>query len=259
MSRAFTGSRYGRGDDYINCPMTRQEYDAFYRALIEAEVVPLREFEQLQVFEGCMPIESIAARGYLTMAHGPLKPVGLDGEHHQQPFAVVQLRQDNAAGTLYNLVGFQTRLRFPEQKRVFSLIPALHDAEFVRYGVMHRNTYIDSPRLLDGHYGLQGRPQLFFAGQITGVEGYVESAGSGLVAGQTLAARMLGCPDPDFSAETVIGSMAAYVANPGVTHLEPMNANLGLLADFPEIIRDKRLRSRRIIERSLARIDQLAR
>jgi methylenetetrahydrofolate--tRNA-(uracil-5-)-methyltransferase len=255
MSRAFRGSRYGRGEDYINCPMTHEEYDAFYRALIDAQQAPLHDFETMRVFEGCMPIEEIARRGYRTMAFGPLRPTGFRDKLGKRPFAVVQLRQDDSAATLYNIVGFQTRLKFGEQKRVFSMIPGLERAEFVRYGVMHRNTYIDSPRCLTGNYRFRGREDLYYAGQITGVEGYVESAASGLLAGLSLARRLSGLPEPDFGRETMIGAMAAYVTDPGLARLDPMNANLGLLTPLPEEIRGKRERGRAMAARALTAVE----
>ena len=229
MTKAFFASRYGKGTpDYINCPMTKEEYDVFYKALITAEKVKLHGFENNKVFEGCMPVEEMAARGHDTLLFGPLKPVGLsDPRTKIKPTAVVQLRRDNAAASLYNLVGFQTHLTFKEQKRVFSLIPGLESAEFVRYGVMHRNTFINSPELLTNTYSLKKKPGLFFAGQMTGVEGYIESAASGLVAGINA--------DPDrqkpfvFPRETAIGALAHYISSAEKETFQPMNINFGLI------------------------------
>lgn len=224
MTKAFTADRYGKGEsDYINCPMTKEEYDIFYQALIEAEVVERHEFEKGNLFEGCMPIEEMARRGEKTLVFGPLKPVGFDQKYH----AVVQLRQDNQEGTLYNLVGFQTNLKFGDQKRVFQLIPALKQAEFVRYGVMHRNTYIDSPQLLDATYRLKNT-NLFFAGQISGVEGYVESIASGLVAGVNAVNLFQGGEAVVFSDKTMIGALAKYISTEN-KNFQPMNANFGIL------------------------------
>lgn len=258
MDIAFRASRYDRGEaDYINCPMTEEEYWAFYQALITAEAAQVHDFDTDKVFEGCMPIEVMAARGPMTMAYGPLKPVGLrDPRTGKRPFAVVQLRQDNAAGSLYNLVGFQTHLKFPEQKRVFSMIPGLARAQFVRYGVMHRNTYLNSPGLLNANYQVMAHPSLFFAGQMTGVEGYVESMASGLVAGKSLAAYIQGRPMPVFPRETVLGAMAAYISSPAIQKLEPMNANFGIVADLPHGIR-KNERKLAYAQRSLGKIEEL--
>lgn len=223
MTNAFNADRYGKGEsDYINCPMTKEEYEAFYQELINAEKVELLEFEKGSLFEGCMPIEEMARRGSQTLTYGPLKPVGFDKKY----YAVVQLRQDNAEGTLYNLVGFQTNLKFGEQKRVFQMIPALKNAEFVRYGVMHRNTYLNSPDLLDETYRLKGT-NIFFAGQISGVEGYVESISSGLVAGINAANLLEEKEEITFSNETIIGALAKYISTPN-KDFQPMNANFGL-------------------------------
>lgn len=255
MTRAFRATRYERGEaDYINCPMTREEYTAFYQALVGAQVAPVHGEEAgVKVFEGCMPIEAMAQRGEKTIAYGPLRPVGLTDPHTgRKPYAVVQLRQDDKAGTLYNLVGFQTRLKFPEQKRVFSMIPGLERAEFVRYGVMHRNTYINSPGILNEHYQLISRPNVFFAGQMTGVEGYVESVGSGMVAGLSMAALLQGKPMPRLGEETMLGAMALYISSPATTRLEPMNANFGLLPPLEERIRDKKKKAFAMACRSLA-------
>ena len=258
MSKVYRASRYGRGDDYLNCPMNREEYDAFVQALLEAETAPVHGFEETKVFEGCMPVESMARRGHMVLAFGPLKPVGLpDPRTGKDPYAVVQLRQDDAAGTLYNLVGFQTRLKFPEQKRVFGLIPGLENAEFARFGVMHRNTFLNSPGLLDCHYQMITRPGLFFAGQMTGVEGYVESAGSGLVAGVCAAMWELDKPLPDFPRETALGALAHYVAAEN-RNFQPMNVTYGIMEGWPEKVRGgKQARYEKIAERALKTIDRL--
>lgn len=231
MNRIFKADRYGKGEaDYLNCPMTIEEYDRFYDELIKAESIPLHGFEDCKVFEGCMPVEVMARRGRKTLVFGPLKPVGLtDPNTAVQPFAVVQLRQDNSEGTLYNMVGFQTNLKWGEQKRVFSLIPGLENAEFVRYGVMHRNTYINSPGLLLPSYNLRGNPGVFFAGQITGVEGYIESISSGLIAGINAARVFKGKDVKAFPRETVIGALASYVSSEAVCRFQPMNANFGIM------------------------------
>ncbi len=251
MEKVYRASRYGRGDDYLNCPMTREEYDAFVAALIAAETAPVHGFEETKVFEGCMPVESMAKRGPMVLAFGPLKPVGLpDPRTGRDPYAVVQLRQDDAAGTLYNLVGFQTRLKFPEQRRVFGMIPGLEKADFARYGVMHRNTFLNSPGLLDAHYEMLARPGLFFAGQMTGVEGYVESAASGLVAGVSIALRQLGRPVPDFPATTALGALAHYISAPN-SRFQPMNITYGIMEGWPERVRNKQLRYEKIAQRAL--------
>lgn len=257
MEKAFRAARYGKGgDDYINCPMNREEYLAFYRALISAEAAQVHEgVENPKVFEGCMPIEIMASRGEDTMRFGPLKPVGLTNPHDQsRPYAVVQLRQDNAAGSMYNIVGFQTHLKFPEQKRVFSMIPGLEHAEFYRYGVMHRNTYLNAPGLLSANYQMKTQPKIFFAGQITGVEGYVESAASGLIAGLSAASMLLQKEMPYFDAKTAIGALGAYISNEGITNFQPMNVNFGIMEALPDRIRDKRERAEAIAARSLAQI-----
>ena len=236
MDVAFFASRYDKGDaDYINCPMTKEQYDAFYQALITAEEAALKEFDReeqkdLTVFEGCMPVEVMARRGYETLRYGPLKPVGLiDPRVGKEYYAVVQLRKENAEGTMYNLVGFQTHLTFPEQRRVFGMIPGLENAEFLRYGVMHRNTYLNSPGLLAADYSMLSRPNVFFAGQMTGVEGYIESAVSGLVAGINAARRARGMDALIFPRKTMIGAMAQYVQNGSVGSFVPMNANFGII------------------------------
>lgn len=257
FDKAFWAARYDRGEaDYINCPMTREEYQAFYEALISAECAPLHQFEKQLHFEGCMPVEELARRGEQTLLFGPLKPVGLrDPKTGKEPYAVVQLRQDNGEGTLFNLVGFQTHLKFGEQKRVFSMIPGLENAEFERYGVMHRNTYIHSPSKLHPTYQTQKRPDLFFAGQMTGVEGYVESAASGLVAGINAARLVSGQAPLVFPQETAHGALAHYITHCVTKNFQPMNMTFGLLPGWPERIRDKAERYRKISNRALERLD----
>lgn len=264
MSKVFRMSRYERGADYLNCPMDRETYLAFVHALQTAETVPVHGFEESAVFEGCMPIESMAKRGDMAIAFGPLKPVGLkDPATGKEPFAVVQLRRDNYAGSLYNIVGFQTRLTYPEQRRVFGMIPGLENAEFARLGVMHRNTFLNSPGFLDDTYRVISEPRLYFAGQITGVEGYVESAASGLLAGLTAAYREVGKEPPRFSGRTAIGAMARYVSTPN-HRFQPMNCAFGLI-DPLEVkagekrIRNKQLRYEAISARALAELDVLLR
>ena len=258
MEKVYRASRYGRGDDYLNCPMTREEYDAFVEALLAAETAPVHGFEESRVFEGCMPVESMARRGHMVLAFGPLKPVGLpDPRTGRDPYAVVQLRQDDAAGELYNLVGFQTRLKFPEQRRVFGMIPGLERVEFARYGVMHRNTFLQSPGLLDAHYQMLSRPGLYFAGQMTGVEGYVESAASGMVAGICLALQLQGRPLPDFPRETAIGALAHYVAAQN-RNFQPMNVTFGIMEGISERIRNKQQRYEKIANRALEIVDAMA-
>ncbi len=263
MNVAFFASRYGKGDaDYINCPMTCEEYDIFYRALVSAKEAELHDFDRAEsgqtpkVFEGCMPVEVMAKRGYDTLCYGPLKPVGItDPRTGKEPFAVVQLRKENAAGTMYNLVGFQTHLTFPEQKRVFSLIPGLRDAQFLRYGVMHRNTYLCSPHFLDAAYRVASAPHLFFAGQMTGVEGYIESAGSGLVAGINAARTFRDMSPLIFPRETMLGAMAHYVANGGLSDFSPMNANFGIVPMLPQRVRGgKAARNEALSARALEEI-----
>ena len=253
---AFRASRYDRGADYLNCPMTREEYFAFYRALVSAQTVPLHTFETPRVFEGCMPVEAMARRGELTLAYGPMKPVGLlrDG---RRPFAVVQLRQDDAAGTLWNIVGFQTNLKFSEQRRVFGMIPGLANAEYVRYGVMHRNTFLPSPGLLDSRYQMLARPGLYFAGQITGVEGYVESAASGLLAGSALARQRLGLPPVDVPRTTAIGALAHYVSGYAGGDFQPMNVTFGIMEPLPSPPRGKRERYLAMAQRALQIVKEL--
>ncbi|WP_312115233.1 FADH(2)-oxidizing methylenetetrahydrofolate--tRNA-(uracil(54)-C(5))-methyltransferase TrmFO [Brevibacillus reuszeri] len=253
MNKVFVASRYDKGEAaYLNCPMTEEEFNRFYDELIAAEAVPLKEFEKEIFFEGCMPIEVMAKRGRQTMVFGPLKPVGLmDPRTGKKPYAVVQLRQDNGAATLYNIVGFQTHLKWPEQKRVFSLIPGLENCEIVRYGVMHRNTFINSPKLLKPTYQYKERETLFFAGQMTGVEGYVESAASGLLAGMNAARLAKGEELLVLPPETVIGSMARYITTADSKHFQPMNANFGLVPELPERIRNKREKNEKLAERAL--------
>ena len=255
--KVFRQSRYGRGDDYLNCPMSREEYEAFYQALLTAEKADVHGFDGTQVFEGCMPIEVMAARGEMVMAFGPMKPVGLtDPRTGREPYAAVQLRAENAAGTMYNLVGFQTRLKWGEQKRVFSMIPGLEHAEFLRYGVMHRNTFLHSPGFLDANYQMLSRPGVYFAGQMTGVEGYVESASSGMVAGISLARQLLGKPPVDFTQLTATGALAHHVAH-ATGDFQPMNANFGLIAPFERRIRNKQERYGQIAARALNVIEAL--
>ena len=259
MDSGFFASRYDKGTpDYINCPMEKEEYLAFWQELTHAQEAEVHGFEDRNVFEGCMPVEVMARRGEDTLRYGPLKPRGLkDPRTGREPYAVVQLRKDNADGTIYNLVGFQTHLRFPEQKRVFSMIPALHDARFLRYGVMHRNTYLDSPRLLDRYYRLKAMPRLSFAGQMTGVEGYVESCASGFLAGVETARRLLGQPPIDFPRETAIGALGLYVSNESVGQFQPMNINFGIMPPLDHRVKGKRNKNAQLSQRSLAIIEQL--
>jgi methylenetetrahydrofolate--tRNA-(uracil-5-)-methyltransferase len=260
MNKVYLASRYDKGEAaYLNCPMTEEEFDIFYEALITAEVAQLKEFEKEIYFEGCMPIEVMMKRGKQTALFGPMKPVGLLNPHTGElPHAVVQLRQDNAAGTLYNLVGFQTHLKWGEQKRVFSLIPGLENAEFVRYGVMHRNTFINSPKLLRPTYQFKERPNLFFAGQMTGVEGYVESAASGLIAGMNAAKAALGQELVVLPVETTLGSMAQYITTADFKHFQPMNANFGLLPKLETRIRNKKEKNEALANRALDGIARFA-
>ena len=257
--KVFFAARYGRGDaDYINCPMNKAEYEEFYQALIGAERAPLHDCDKdaFRVYEGCMPIEVLASRGMDTMRFGPLKPVGLtDPRTGHRPWAVVQLRRENQEGTMYNIVGFQTNLKFGEQKRVFSMIPGLEHAEFVRYGVMHRNSFLDSPRLLGADYALRSNPNCFFAGQMTGVEGYIESAASGILAGQNLARRMQGKAPLILPRETMMGALAAYISDETVAQFQPMGCNMGILPELPERIRDKREKYQAYADRALAALD----
>ncbi len=259
FDKVFYAARYDRGTaDYINCPMTKDEYTEFYNALIEAETAQLKEFESSNVFEGCMPVEVMAKRGFETLTFGPLKPVGLVNPKtgKDDAYAVVQLRQDNAEASLYNLVGFQTNLKWGEQKRVFSMIPGLENAEFIKYGVMHRNTFINSPKLLDRFYRMRKYPKIYFAGQITGVEGYVESAASGLIAGYNLARELLEKPMAEPSSKTAIGALALYISNESNTAFQPMNANFGIIEGLNEKIRKKQERYAKIAQRALEIISQ---
>ncbi len=258
MDRAFFASRYDKGTpDYVNCPLDREEYLAFWEALCAAEEAPVHGFEDAQVFEGCMPVEVMARRGVDTLRYGPLKPKGLrDPRTGREPYAVVQLRRDNSAGSIYNMVGFQTHLKWPEQRRVFSMIPALRGAEFLRYGVMHRNTYLDSPRLLDRYYRARGRERVCFAGQMTGVEGYVESAASGLLCAVELARRLLGQPPVDFPQETAIGALALYISNESVTEFQPMNINFGLIPPLDHRVKGKRNKNAELSQRALEALEK---
>ncbi len=260
MSKAFFASRYGKGSgvDYLNCPMDKDEYDAFVHELVNAEAVHLHEFENSKVFEGCMPVEVMAARGHETLAYGPMKPIGLpDPETGKLAYAVVQLRRDNAEGTLYNIVGFQTHLKFPEQKRVFSMIPALKNAEFVRYGVMHRNTFINSPHTLGSSYELLSEPRISFAGQMTGVEGYVESASSGMLAGINKGRKLRGLDPINFTRKTAIGALVEYVSGGSVSDFQPMNVTYGLIEPLDVRIKKKSERYAALAERSLTFVDEL--
>ena len=259
MDHAWFASRYDRGTaDYINCALSEEEYLSFWRELCAAQEAEVHGFEDKNVFEGCMPVEVMARRGMQTLAFGPLKPKGLpDPKTGREPYAVVQLRRDNAQGTLYNLVGFQTHLKWGEQKQVFSMIPALKNAEYVRYGVMHRNTYLDSPRLLDRYYRVRGNERIAFAGQITGVEGYVESTASGFLAGVELARRLLGQEPLDFPRETAIGALARYVSNESVTDFQPMNINFGIMPPLDHRVKGKRNKNAQLSSRSLELVDKL--
>ncbi|WP_293971701.1 methylenetetrahydrofolate--tRNA-(uracil(54)-C(5))-methyltransferase (FADH(2)-oxidizing) TrmFO [uncultured Ruminococcus sp.] len=261
MDYAFCASRYerGDGDDYINCPMNKEEYETFYNELVKAERAPLHDFDvnNPKVYEGCMPVEVMAQRGEGTLRFGPMKPVGLvNPRTGHRPWAVLQLRKENSEGTMYNLVGFQTNLKFPEQKRVFSLIPALHKADFVRYGVMHRNTFICSPKVLNSDYSVKENNNLFFAGQITGVEGYMESAASGIIAGINACRRLLEKPALVLPRETMIGSLTAYISDPTVTKFQPMGANFGVLPELENRPRDKKERGAAYSKRALDAIDK---
>ncbi len=253
MDSAYFASRYDKGTpDYINCPMTKEEYLAFWQALIAAEEAEVHGFEDKNVFEGCMPVEVMARRGEDTLRFGPLKPRGLiDPKTGKEPYAVVQLRRDNADGSIYNLVGFQTHLKWPEQRRVFTMIPALRNAQFLRYGVMHRNTYLDSPRLLDRYYRLKAEPRIAFAGQMTGVEGYVESCASGFLVGVELARHLNGQTPIDFPAETAIGALGLYVSNGSVGDFQPMNINFGIIPPLDHRVKGKRNKNAELSQRSL--------
>ena len=258
MDYAWMGSRYDKGtDDYVNCPMNQEEYDAFWQELTHAQEAEVHGFEDNMVFEGCMPVEVMARRGHDTLLYGPLKSRGLDDPRTGRwPYAVVQLRRDNAEGTVYNLVGFQTHLKFPEQRRVFSMIPALHNAEFLRYGVMHRNTFLDSPRLLDRYYRLKKESRIAFAGQMTGVEGYVESAASGFLVGVETARRLKGQPPADFPREMAIGALALYISNESVTQFQPMNINFGIIPPLDHFVKGKRAKNAEISQRALAILEE---
>ncbi|MBR6045893.1 MAG: methylenetetrahydrofolate--tRNA-(uracil(54)-C(5))-methyltransferase (FADH(2)-oxidizing) TrmFO [Ruminococcus sp.] len=264
--KVFFASRYGRGEaDYINCPMDKDEYTAFREALVNAESAPLKEFEKehfgrdgFKVYEGCMPIEVLAKRGEDTMRFGPLKPVGItDPRTGRRPYAVIQLRAENSQGTMYNIVGFQTNLKFGEQKRVFSMIPGLENAEFVRYGVMHRNTFINSPGLLTPYFNMRQREGLFFAGQITGVEGYIESAASGIMAGLNMSRKLMGLGYVLLPETTIIGALSRYISDLTVEKFQPMGCSMGLLPPLPERIKDKQLRYEAAAERGLRDLDSL--
>ena len=259
MSSAWFASRYDRGTpDYINCPLTREEYDAFWTELTRAQEAEVHGFEDAGVFEGCMPVEVMARRGRDTLCYGPLKPVGLkDPKTGKEPFAVVQLRKDNAQGSVYNMVGFQTHLKFPEQKRVFSMIPALRNAEYVRYGVMHRNTFLDSPRLLDRYFRVRGQERLMFAGQVTGVEGYVESTASGCLAAVELARRLEGKAPANFPQETAMGALALYISDQSVVNFQPMNVNFGLIPPLGYRVKGKRNKNAEISRRALEALAKL--
>ena len=261
MENAFYASRYDRGDedDYVNCPMNKEEYELFYSELVKAERAPLHDFDvsNPKVYEGCMPVEVMAQRGEGTLRFGPMKPVGLvNPKTGHRPWAVLQLRKENSAGTMYNLVGFQTNLKFPEQKRVFSLIPALHKADFVRYGVMHRNTFICSPKVLNSDYSVRENKNLFFAGQITGVEGYMESASSGIVAGINACRILQDKPTLSFPKETMIGALSSYISDPTVTKFQPMGANFGVLPELENRPRDKKARGAMYSMRALEALDK---
>ena len=259
MESAFFASRYDKGTpDYINCPMTEEEYDVFWTELCAAQEAEVHGFEDKSVFEGCMPVEVMARRGKQTLCYGPLKPRGLrDPRTGKEPFAVVQLRRDNADGTIYNLVGFQTHLKWPEQKRVFSMIPALKNAEYVRYGVMHRNTFLDSPPLLDRYYRVRTEPRVRFAGQITGVEGYVESTASGCLTAMELARDLQGKPPIDFPQETAMGALALYISDSSVVHFQPMNINFGLIPPLGYRVKGKRNKNAELSKRALEALEKL--
>ena len=258
MTKAWKASRYGKGEAaYINCPMNKEEYHKFWTELVNSEKAPTHNFEKEKFFEGCMPVEEMASRGEDTLLFGPLKPVGLENPADGKlPYAVVQLRQDNADGTLYNIVGFQTHLKWPEQRRVFGMIPGLENAEFVRYGVMHRNTFINSPETMRPTMQFKGNDNLFFAGQMTGVEGYVESASSGLVAGINAARICKGLEPVVFPQETAHGSLCHYITTAPARHFQPMNVNFGIMSPIKEKIRDKKLKKQRIAERALTTLEE---
>ena len=258
MDKAYKASRYGKGDDdYINCPMNKEEYEVFWQELVNAEKTPTKDFEKAIFFEGCMPVEEMASRGIDTLRYGPLKPVGL--EHPvtgEKPYAVVQLRQDNYAASLYNIVGFQTHLKWPEQRRVFGLIPGLDTAEFVRYGVMHRNTFINSPKVLEASLQLKTNRKILFAGQMTGVEGYIESAAAGMVAGINAARLVVDKEVIVFPKDTAHGALCHYITNADTKRFQPMNINFGLLPPLEERIRDKKIKNKTIAERALKSLNE---
>lgn len=257
FSKAYFKSRYDKGEaDYINCPMTKEEFDAFYNELVNAKCTELHDFEELTVFEGCMPVEEMAKRGQQTLLFGPMKPVGLEKEDGTRPYAVVQLRQDNVSASLYNIVGFQTHLLWPEQKRVFSMIPGLENASFTRYGVMHRNSFLKAPEILDEQYRCKSRKDLFFAGQITGVEGYVESTASGMVAAIALARDLLDQPQVLLGRQSAIGAQAYYISHADEKHFQPMNANFGIMVLDEKC--KKKERKEKMAKNALARIDKVA-
>lgn len=256
-TKVFRASRHGQGDDYLNCAMNKEEYEAFYQALVTAQAVQLHGFENDKVFEGCMPVEVMASRGFDALRYGPMRPIGLtDPRTGRRPFAVVQLRQENAAGTLYNLVGFQTHLKFGEQKRVFGLIPGLENAEYARYGVMHRNTFLRAPGLLSPHFGMRAQPRIAFAGQMTGVEGYMESAASGIIAARGMMAHLEGRSLTTLPPETMIGALCAHVSNDFTRDYQPMNSNFGIIPALPDAPKDKKQRYARLTERGLAMLEQ---
>lgn len=256
-TKVFRASRHGQGDDYLNCAMNKEEYEAFYQALVTAQAAQLHGFENDKVFEGCMPVEVMASRGFDALRYGPMRPIGLtDPRTGRRPFAVVQLRQENAAGTLYNLVGFQTHLKFGEQKRVFGLIPGLENAEYARYGVMHRNTFLRAPGLLSPHFGMRAQPQIAFAGQMTGVEGYMESAASGIIAARGMMAHLEGRSLTTLPPETMIGALCAHVSNDFTRDYQPMNSNFGIIPALPDAPKDKKQRYARLTERGLAMLEQ---
>jgi len=261
MSKAFKAARYGKGtDDYINCPMDKGEYEAFWNELVNAELAEVKDLDKEVVFEGCMPVEALGARGKETLLYGPLKPVGLtDPRTDRRPYAVVQLRQENSEGTMFNLVGFQTSLKWEEQRRVFQLIPGLEEAEFVRFGVMHRNTYINSPTLLEPSFQSKKQSTLFFAGQITGVEGYVESAASGLMAGINAARLLKKTETLAFPRDTAHGSLAHYITEADPAHFQPMNITFGLFPPQAERIRDKKERYRMVAQKALESLEKFKR
>lgn len=257
FSSAFVGDRYGKGNgDYVNCPMTKEEYTAFYEALVNAERIEIHGFENNEVFEGCMPVEIMAKRGFDTLRFGPMRPVGLYDRDAKKPYAVVQLRRENAAGDMYNIVGFQTNLKFGEQKRVFGMIPALKNAEFMRYGVMHRNSFINAPKVIDRHFSVRRYPNVFIAGQLSGVEGYVESIASGLVCGINAANAASGKPYAEFPATTVIGALSGYLERENAC-FQPMNANFGILPPPENKTRDKSENKRLQVERSLKDLENI--